>query len=140
MKYLRVSILTCALAAIFLAACQTNPPVVPSAPADTALPAEETPAYPAPATEAPAAIAPEQVQGIYPGPVTANTSSIAWSAAEKSILGGEVAEIYLDNYFHVTLILKNGESRVTLQPALDTVSQLLESCGEPCKETSLVSE
>src|SRR3990172_6456092 len=93
-------------------------------------PMETAPSYPPPELFANPPVVEQQIVGIYPGPTTRDASMVDWQTAETAILSGEVTEIYQDNYLHVTLILNNGEVLVTLQPALDEVSKILERCGD----------
>lgn len=138
-------LITGMLALLLLSSCQPTPPVTPaSSPSPASVEAtplvESAPAYPPPESATYPPPVEGQIVGIYPGPTTGDASGVDWPTAENTILAGEAAEIYLDNLFHVTLVLKNGQVLVTVQPALDEVSKILDRCGEPCKDTLVVSK
>lgn len=134
------------LGMLLLSSCQSNATLAPQStpstlPAEMTTPAGEAPSYPAPESVSPSSQVQSQVVGnLYPGPSQGNASYVDWKAAESAILAGEVAEIYQDNVLHVTLLLKSGDTMLTIQPAMDEVTKVLERCGDLCKDTTQVAE
>jgi len=111
----------------------------PAAPANTpeAQPQPENSdpgAYPAPleAYPPPAQVIP--VYNPYPGPSEGVTNYVEWAAAESAILGGQVAQVFQADSLHVTLVLKDGNILLAKEPALDEVYQVIDTCGDACKD------
>jgi predicted small lipoprotein YifL len=142
--------------AVSLAACgttapTTNPPT--EQPVETTSPEQGTSnptpfqqnlpsvqdAYPAPAIAAPTENPNPQSGGgtagdAYPGP--AQSEVIDWSIAQTRILNGEVSGVVQTQSLQVTLTLKDGRTMITTEPALDDVFNVLDQCGDPCKDVT----
>jgi hypothetical protein len=141
----RIWLMALLLAAVILAGCQSGAPTPAATEAPVA--ATEAPAesYPAPeqagenaqpAAEEPypgpslLAAAQEDTGSIYPDPKSGD--EILWHQAESLLLNGEVTQVIQEADLKVTLMLADGRSLWSAQPAEDTVLQVIETCGEPC--------
>jgi hypothetical protein len=114
-------------------AAETEAPAVPEAtPVEanaTSAPAGEQP-YPAQGAEVEAA-APVETSPPYPAPGQAET--IDWAQAEEIILSGNVIQIQQATAsLKVTLVLNDGRTLETTEPALDEVIRVIERCGSKC--------
>lgn len=146
---------------IILAACQTSTPtnispteVVPATTVpeqvspeqiqaypetDQAIP-EQVQAYPEPDQAYPP---PENIQLVYnpyPGPSEGVSDYILWSQVEALILGGEVKEVYQAQTLHVTLVLGDGKIILVLEPKIDAVFEIVDRCGDLCKDVIRAKE
>lgn len=130
------------LGAVLLAAC-TPPATVTPNPAQpdpgSLLPVESYPiapqeAYPAngqdPALQEPGSIYPDLQSG----------DTIEWSMAQGFILAGEVDKVVQTHSLQVTLMLKDGRSMITTEPAIDVVLDVIDLCGDPCNSIEIVTE
>lgn len=107
-----------------LSACQpVAQPTTPPPPSPTA-----TLAYPPPAQFVP------PVTMAYPGPSEGSTNYVPWSDVEQAVLNGRVSQAYLDQFGHVTLVLKDRTMMLALAPAVDSFDKLLDQCGQTCKD------
>lgn len=128
------------LAALVLSACQ--PTGVPTPPTATLTPVSE--AYPQPGAavevipEQRQYTLPEQDLGPYPGP--GQGEQIAWMDAAYIILRGEVAQLAQTHSREVTLTLKDGRFFNTIEPEIDEILKVIESCGEPCNDIIIATE
>lgn len=127
---------------VLLAACQTATPDATNAP----LPAETDDSYPAPevttpepaagepypaATE-PTSLDPNVTPG-YPAP-GGQGDSVEWEEATRLILDGQVAQVTQNEDLIVILVLKDGRTISTREPATDEVLNLIDQCGDLCKD------
>ena len=150
------------LVAVSLAACQ---PAAPSKPAQTEIPAAATQSPAQQNQAAPATpVQSDQVaatQGVpYPGqqnevqaqpqatqevqaapayPAPGEPKTVQWTEAEAAILKGDVIQIDQAKDLKVTMILKDGSTLVSTEPAFDEVVRAKERCGELCKNIILYS-
>ncbi len=149
-----------------LTACQSAPPIVastqPAQPSsDTAtpvtpaaMPTSDVNAYPAPAagqnsnssaypapnsaplpTATPAAAGSGSGSVLYPDPQSGD--NVFWNQAEAMILNGEVVKITRDGETQVTIDLKDGRSLIVKGVTEKTVQDLLQTCGDLCKDIQL---
>jgi hypothetical protein len=140
---------------LFAAACQ------PSVPTPTAEPQqiEATPSQPPVPTVAltetaepevePAPTEPSETES-YPAPVSPATTrsaaypepseEISWDEAEGLILEGQVAQVFQSHLLRVVLVLKDGRTIETVEPAIDEVFRAIEACGDPCADVVQITE
>lgn len=69
-----------------------------------------------------------------------STSEVPWPEARELILSGEVRQIVQFHSLEVTLELKDGSRVETVEPEIDAVFDVVDSCGEPCADIVLVTE
>jgi hypothetical protein len=153
----RVWIFVVLLLLVSLTACQSATPTVGSTqptsnseiyPAPTVEPASSMNAYPAPTGETasdvgstsvpsaePAMTGPGSASVLYPDPQSGD--NVLWTQAEAMILNGEVAKITRDGELQITIDLKDGRSLIVKGTSEKIVQQLLESCGDTCKNIQL---
>jgi len=117
---------------LLLAACQ------PGQPPGTQSPASEAP-YPPPS--------PTFLPGndFYPEPSsvispTSPTNRISWEEAKQLILAGNVAQVMQAHSLEVHLVLKDGRELTTIEPGIDDVFDVVDQCGEVCKDIILATE
>jgi hypothetical protein len=139
---------------IVLAACQnsTQTPVsnneevsAPTEPPGLPIEQEKTPtiepqSYPEPEQPYPAPGSVSSVYNPYPGPSDGVFNYVDWSQAEAVLLKGEVTEVYQTHTLHVTLVLTNGNIILAIEPELDEVINVVERCGDLCKDVILATE
>ena len=56
------------------------------------------------------------------------------------ILAGEVAQVTQFHSLQVTLLMVDGQRRVTYEPEIDVVLEVLEECGERCSDVVPATE
>lgn len=117
---------------ISFTACQSATPTVVST--QPVQPSADTGAYPAPTAE-PVKTGPGSASVLYPDPQSGD--EVMWSQAEAMILNGEVVKITRDGEKQITIDLKDGRSLIVMGPTEETVQQLLQTCGDPCKNIQL---
>lgn len=92
----------------------------------------------------PAAVPPSGMTGApNPGVLYPNLKDgdeIYWSQAVAMILNGEVAKVMQTHSLQVTIVLKDGRSFITYEPAIDEVIRVIESCGEKCADILIATE
>ena len=139
---------------IVLAACQksTQAPVSNteevSAPTESLeLPIEQEQAptlqaqtYPEPEQPYPPPASVLPVYNPYPGPSEGVSNYVDWSQAEALILKGEVTEVYQTHTLHVTLVLIDGKIILVVEPELDEIFNVVERCGDLCKDVIRATE
>jgi len=120
-------------------------------------PADGTQAAPVPMSPYPAAevvVTPAAASAAYPGPtapaMTAQAApvlpdlkdgaSVDWSQVKAIIFSGQVAQVGQTHDLNVTIILKDGRTFKTVEPAIDDVINLVKSCGELCKDIRIATE
>ena len=103
-------------------------------------PTPQNQASPSPAQAYPPPLIVQPVYNPYPGPSEGVNNFIDWSQAEAIIMTGEVLEIYQAYNLHVTLVLIDGNIYLTIEPGFDDAFNVVERCGEPCKDVIKVSE
>jgi hypothetical protein len=143
-------------------ACQSNPPAV-ATPAETAIIETQTSEptaevypqpypplptfdpYMAPAVPDPyaypdqgAPLAPGDAGVLYPG--VQDGTEVYWVQAVSMILNGEVTQVMQTHDLKVYLTLKDGRTLFSLEPEIDTVIQVIRSCGDPCKAIMIATE
>ncbi|HEX9616859.1 MAG TPA: hypothetical protein VGA03_05545 [Anaerolineales bacterium] len=151
------------LVILFLAACQppapsptpeplqaeptatptTPPTVLPGAtdsypaPEVTSAPISTDDGYPAPATTSPGQSTPASGIGSgYPVP----SESIPWVQARTLILDGQVTQVTQLHSLKVILVLEDGRTVETFEPAIDTVFDVIDECGEKCSDIIIATE
>jgi len=97
--------------------------------------------YPSPAQVSPPSISlPLVSKSPYPGPSDGATNYLDWSEVEKAILNGDISEAYQSHTLHVTLVKKNGDIILTIEPSIDEVFRVLDRCGDSCKDVIRATE
>ena len=134
------------LLAVLLSACQSGQPAVP-----------ETPEYPGPAQGAPPVQAPISGQEYpYPGqdvmslvtptyppvlyPDAKDGDEIYWGMVMAMIQNGEVAKVVQTHERKLFVTLKDGRSFISWEPNVDDVLNIIQDCGEPCKDIAVATE
>lgn len=141
---------------MMLAACQSSTQVpvsdtdVVSSPTNSLEPPKVQEQAETPTSQAQAYPEPEQpypppelvlpVYNPYPGPSEGESNYIDWSQAEALILSGEVSEVYQTNTLHITLVLTDGNIALSVEPEIDQVFDLVERCGDLCKDVIIETE
>lgn len=115
-----------------LEASEEQEEAVAPTPQNQAYPEPEQP-YPPPELVLP-------VYNPYPGPSEGETNYIDWSQAEVLILDGEVSEVYQAHTLHVTLVLTDGNIALSVEPKMDQVFDVVERCGDLCKDVIKATE
>lgn len=67
-------------------------------------------------------------------------AQIPWEKAIALMSYGEVSKITVAQSLQVTLLLKDGRSLLSQQPADGELQKALDACGEPCKDIEIISE
>lgn len=129
---------------------QVQPTVTPSTPL-TPLPVEteNNPAqevtpppvstdigYPAPVTTTSPSTPASGVGSGYPEP----EESISWVEARELILTGQVTQVTQLHSLKVILVLEDGRTVETFEPAIDDVFMVIEECGEQCNDIIIATE
>jgi hypothetical protein len=125
----RLVIVAALALALFLASCAPGTPITPvqTAPSATEAPASPGPeGYPQPLLVDPS-------QGTYPGPGGDVSNYVVWGIAEAALMEGRVAQVFQNETWHVTLVLKDGTVMLALSPAADEVQNIIQRCGDACQ-------
>lgn len=134
------------LLAVILSACQSGQPAVP-----------EGSEYPGPAQGAPPVQAPSSGQEYpYPGqdvmpqvtltyppvmyPDAKDGDEIYWGMVMAMIQNGEVAKVVQTHERKLFVTLKDGRSFISWEPNIDDVLNIIQDCGEPCKDIAVATE
>ena len=144
------------IVAVLLSACQsptqlpvtetddvsspTEPIELPEEQDETEIPAIQAEAYPGPDVPYPPPVLVVPVYNPYPGPSEGENNYLSWTEAEALVLRGEVSEAYQAHTLHVTLVLINGDVVLTVEPEIDEIYKVIESCGDLCTEIILATE
>lgn len=56
------------------------------------------------------------------------------------ILAGNVAQVMQAHSLEVHLVLKDGRELTTIEPGIDDVFDVVDQCGEVCKDIILATE
>ena len=151
-RFKQTVILVLLSAAVLVACSPAATPAPPVLPTQESYPLPEQPTPPGESSTQPEQPTPpgesypqpEQpilpVYSPYPGPSEGVTNFIDWSQAEETILSGKVAKVYQAPTQHITLVLKDGSVALTTEPLLDEVTQVIERCGDPCKDIEKISQ
>ena len=158
----RINILVCLIIlALMSTACQFIAPAAPTPTAtvtvtDTLAPTGKT--YPEPYPLLPtydpylAPASPEPyaypAQGVPPAPGTADIlypgvldgTEVYWIQAVSMILNGEVTQVMQTHALKVYLTLKDGRTLLSIEPAIDEVMKVIQSCGDLCKNILVATE
>lgn len=65
---------------------------------------------------------------------------VDWSKAVEIIHSGKVSTIFQEHSRAVSLILGDGSTYVSLEPAIDEIYSIVEKCGFPCEGITLWTE
>ncbi len=121
--------------------------VQPSPTATVEIPTAEPTAVPA--TAYPLPPAPGPYPAPYPavmqpgGPLYPNYqdgAEVTWEQALAMIMNGEVSKATQTHDLKVFLTLKDGRTLVTVEPAIDDVMKVIQTCGEMCKDIVVATE
>jgi hypothetical protein len=125
-----------------LTACGPGVTIMPE---DAFPPADPTPfptiVYPEPpATAVPRIDAGDD--GAYPAPSDdlSGLSEVSWETAQDLIMSGEVVEVFQAHSLGVELVLKDGQHLTTVEPQIDAVFEVIESCGAKCADVVIITE
>ena len=69
-----------------------------------------------------------------------NENTVSWNEAIRILNGGEVEQVVQLHSHGVTLILKDGRSINTKEPAIDDIFDEVKKCGNPCKNIDVITE
>lgn len=157
---MKPTLLIMVLLVVLLTACQTAAPVETEAPSsvETRIPSPMqvviTPSATTPAVAVktpeptdngpyPGAVEPTKYDpnnpAPYPGPGEGGTP-VEWEEATRLILEGKVAQVTSFDNLMVIMVLKDGETVNTRQPTLDAVLDVIDECGDLCKDIELLTE
>ena len=100
------------------------------------LPTAVNPSYPPSGVTGPTAPAAPSV--LYPE--AKDGDEVTWTRAYAMILNDEVAKVVQTHDLKVYLTLKDGRTLVATQPAIDQVLDVIQECGEKCKDILVASE
>jgi hypothetical protein len=75
---------------------------------------------------------------LYPG--VDDGGEVLWHQANVMLLNGEVVKVVQTHDLKVSLTLRDGRTLVTIEPAIDDIIKLIETCGEPCTEIVVATE
>lgn len=117
------------------AALPTQPETSPVPAQASATPSSDLSAYPEPAVNASNATTPGV---LYPD--SKSGDMVTWDQAQAMILNHEVLKISQNQALQITLFLKDGRSLLSLEPELDDVNKVIQTCGDPCKDISVTTE
>ena len=102
-------------------------------PSDPAYPAGSGDPYPA----APGA-APDEGGALYPWFETG--TELLWEHAVAMIMNGEVSQVVQAHDLTVQLTLKDGRTMTAIEPAIDEIFRVIETCGAPCSDIRVATE
>lgn len=74
------------------------------------------------------------------GSVPGNPDSIDWQTASQWILDGKVKQIVQTHALNVTMDLKSGEKWQTVEPKIDDIFKVIETCGAYCEDIIMMTE
>ena len=94
--------------------------------------------YPNPEPAQTTPLVPTTAAVLYPG--IESGAEVLWEQAVAMILNGEVTQVTQTHDLKVYLILKDGRSFSTTEPAIDDVMRIVDFCGEPCKDILVATE
>jgi hypothetical protein len=94
--------------------------------------------YPAayPAINAP--LTAGQGAGLYPA--AQDGTEVMWNQAVAMILNGEVLQVMQTHELKVYLTLKDGRTLLSVEPEIDEVMRVIQTCGDPCKDILVATE
>jgi hypothetical protein len=92
--------------------------------------------YAYPAQGAP--LAPGAADILYPGAL--DGTEVYWVQAVSMILNGEVTQVMQTHDLEVYLTLKDGRTLLAIEPEIDDVMKVIQSCGDPCKNILVATE
>lgn len=91
-------------------------------------------AYPAQASP----LIPGAANMLYPGVL--DGTEVNWVQAVSMILNGEVTQVMQTHDLEVYLTLKDGRTLHSIEPQIDDVMKVIQSCGDPCKNILVATE
>jgi len=135
------------LLSIFLTACQfimgSDEPKAPAGnaptyPNPTQVESIIPQTYPDPTRQVEPELAQPESAMVYPE--ISDGEVVYWNIAIGMILSGQVTQVVQTHDLKVFITLKDGRTVETTEPAIDEVMQLIETCGDPCKEIRVATE
>jgi hypothetical protein len=66
--------------------------------------------------------------------------SFDWTRIYGPLESGQVEKVQQTHDLKVYLTLKDGRTLMTVEPAIDEILKLIQTCGEPCKEIRVATE
>jgi hypothetical protein len=73
-------------------------------------------------------------------PDSEDGEEVTWEMAQAMILNGEVKQVIQAHSLQVTLMLKDGRTLITTEPAIDDIFEVIELCGNPCQDITIATE
>jgi hypothetical protein len=67
-------------------------------------------------------------------------TDIGWEQAVALINNSEVSKVVQAHDLKVTITLKDGRTLTATEPAIDQVLQVIQACGDPCKDIQVATE
>ncbi len=86
-----------------------------------------------------AMIASITISGVVPLPTPTQTP-ISWDDAQELIESGEVTAVTQLHSLEVRILLEDGSTVVTQQPAIDDILEVIRDCGQPCASIVFATE
>ena len=156
----RINILVClSVLTLISTACQIIAPAAPTpTAAATDTPASAVNAYPEPYPLLPtldpylppalpypsaypaqlAPLAPGAAAVLYPGVL--DGAEVYWTQAVAMIFNNEVTQVMQTHDLEVYLTLKDGRTLLSIEPQIDEVMKVIQSCGDPCSKILIATE
>jgi hypothetical protein len=91
-------------------------------------------AYPSPVTQSPAL----KTAPVYPD--LKDGAEVAWSQVKDIFFSGQVVKISQTHDLNVYITLNDGRTFKTVEPAIDDVLKLVQTCGDLCKDIKVATE
>ena len=85
-----------------------------------------------------APLAPGAADRLYPGIL--DGAEVYWVQAVSMILNGEVTQVMQTHDLEVYLTLKDGRILHSIEPQIDEVMKVIQSCGDPCSKILVATE
>jgi hypothetical protein len=79
------------------------------------------------------------ISGVGPAPTPTQTL-ISWEEAQELITSGEVTAVTQLHSLEVRILLEDGSTVVTQEPAIDDVLDVIRDCGQPCASIVFATE
>lgn len=80
-----------------------------------------------------------RIAGVGPAP-TPTVTMITWDEAQELIESGTVTAVTQFHSLEVRILLEDGSTVVTRQPAIDNVLDFIRACGQPCGSIVFATE
>jgi hypothetical protein len=91
-------------------------------------------AYPSPGVQPMNA----QTEPVYPE--LKDGAGVAWSQVKDILFSGQVTQVGQTHDLNVTIKLKDGRTFKTVEPVIDDIIKLVQSCGDLCKDIKVATQ